>query len=1241
MLSRLSVTNQRRTATKRIVLCCGFVGLLFLAVAWFGLLQKIQAAENIHPDRQASAAPAKIQPKLVESYGKLPLSFEANQGQVSGPAQFLSRGRGYALFLTGDEAVLNLERSSVVSGQSSPAGNSLSSVASGRLAEMSKAGQGTTGNGPRITESVLRMKLIGANASAAVTGAEELPGKSNYFIGSDPTKWRTNVPNYAKVRYQDVYPGVDLVYYGTQGGQLEYDFVVAPGADAHSIGLSFRGAGHIRVDKGTGDLVLALAGSELRFRKPVVYQPTSGSGLPTDRRPINGRFVLTGRNQIGFQVAAYDRRAPLIIDPVLIYSTYLGGGQFNIGYRVAVDASGSAYVAGATNSTDFLTTAGVLKPLLNPGGCSIKIGQPKVEKIFTCPDAFVTKLNPTGTQLVYSTYLGGSASDAATGISVDSSGNAYVTGTTGSTDFPTTLGAFQTSATDTSARSHAFATKLNATGSALIYSTYLAGTHDDFSMASALDSSGYLYVAGGTTSKDFPTTTGAFQPAIVGTACIDYEQTWPCADGFIAKLNQQGTALIYSTFLGGSNQDVVLGLAVDSAGSAYATGLTLSTDFPTANALQPSFGTATCGTLQTPQPCAHAFVTKLGPAGTALAYSTYLAGNGNDAGIGIAVDATGAAYVTGATNSTQFPTTEGAVQTSFGGGTCGNSSNPFNCPDAFVTKLNSTGSALAYSTYLGGGSFDFGWGIAVDNAGNAYVVGGTDSLDYPTTDPTQAFLKGGSCSIPIGNLFERSHPIQGFSFNCPNAFLTKIDPTGSTPLFSTYLGGGSGDVAFSVAVDASGGTYLAGSTLSPTFPTANALQPSMTGYADAFISKFGSASGVNLSASALTFAGQLVGTTSVSQPVTLSNTGAATLTITGVATTTDFGETDNCVGSVSGGSSCTINVTFSPTATGPVTGTLTITDNSNGVGGSTQTVTLSGTGTAPGVSLSSASLTFPAQISGTTSAAQTVTLTNTGSASLTFTAIGITGPFAIATSGTTCSTSNPVTSGLTCTVAVSFAPTAVGSASGNLSFTDNASDSPQTVGLTGTGQDFTVAPPSGSSTSASVAPGSPATYTLSVGGQAGLSGTVTFTCTGAPSEATCTVSPNPAAPGTNVTVAVSTTAPSAGSPRSRQVPPVPPLSPGLGGLLMLALVLTAMAWAIGRRNQPGVSRWRSTMVPLASGLLLALALAAGCGGGGSSAVTTTSNAGTPAGTYTLTVTGTAGSGSAALSHSVTLTLIVS
>ena len=417
MCQRLSVSNQRQTATKPMVLCCGCVGLSFLAMVGFGLLQKVQAAENTPTDRQVSAASTKIQPKLVASYGKLPLSFEANQGQVSGPAKFLSRGVGYMLLLTGDEAVLNLEKSSVVSDQSSVGTRQNPSVAptfrsagaglkSGATTSVDMA---TTDHGPGTTDIVLRMKLSGANASAAVRGVEELPGKSNYFIGNDPKKWRTNVPNYAQVRYQDVYPGVDLVYYGTQGGQLEYDFVVAPGADPSVIALDVAaGLSRHQASKSggvkpplqitaDGDLVIQTHGGEVRFRKPVVYQEqfTVDSSQLTvqdekrnttdnpkskiqNRKFLDGRFVLTGRNQIGFQVAAYDLRAPLIIDPVLVYSTYLGGGQYNIGYRVAVDASGSAYVAGATNSSDFPTTAGVFSSMLHPGGCPLRAPQDQV-----------------------------------------------------------------------------------------------------------------------------------------------------------------------------------------------------------------------------------------------------------------------------------------------------------------------------------------------------------------------------------------------------------------------------------------------------------------------------------------------------------------------------------------------------------------------------------------------------------------------------------------------------------------------------------------------------------------------------------------------------------------------------------------------------------------------------------------------------------------------------------------------
>jgi hypothetical protein len=388
--------------------------------------------------------------------------------------------------------------------------------------------------------------------------------------------------------------------------------------------------------------------------------------------------------------------------------------------------------------------------------------------------------------------------------------------------------------------------------------------------------------------------------------------------------------------------------------------------------------------------------------------------------------------------------------------------------------------------------------------------------------------------------------------------------------------------------------------------------------------------------SSLTFSNQNLGTTSAAQPVTLSNKGNAALGITSITTSADFGETHNCAGSVAAGGSCTINVTFSPTANGSLTGTLTITDNASN---SPQMVTLTGTGTGPAVSLSFSLLTFSAQTVTNSSSAQTVTLSNTGGAPLALSSITASGDFS---QTNTCGTT--VSQGANCTISVTFKPTAAGTRTGSVSISDNAPDSPQSIALSGTGQDFSVAPPSGSSTSATVPPGQPATYTLSVGGEAGFNQSVSFTCTGAPSEATCTVSPSTLTPGssaTNITVSITTTAASVSAPRSRPLPPAPPLSPGLRGLWMLALALAAIAWAVGRRSQSGMRRWQSRMVLLASGFLLILALA-GCGGGGGggSAGTPTSNAGTPAGTYTLTVTGSTGSGSSALSHSVALKLTV-
>src|SRR5438445_703660 len=390
----------------------------------------------------ATAAP---EARVSETYGKLPLHFQANRGQTHEDVRFLARGPGYSLFLTPTEAVLTLMK---------PESSARKPAAHGK----------SEPRGP-ATGTVLRMTFAGANPEPRVTGLEELPRKANYFIGNDRAKWRTNVPTYAKVQYREVYPGIDLVYYGNQQ-QLEYDFVVRPGANPNRIVLGFEGADRLEVDA-QGDLVLHTAAGPIRQRKPVIYQEVGGV-----RKEIPGGYVLSGPQQVSFQLAAYDQSRPLVIDPVLVYSTYLGGSDRDAGLGIAVDAAGNAYVTGQTSSTNFPTTAGAFQTAFGGG--------------FRDIDAFVTKLNSTGSALVYSTYLGGSCFDDGHGIAVDAAGNAYVTGRTCSTNFPTTAGAFQTTFGGVN---DASVTKINSTGSALVYSTYLAGRGADNALGIADDTS--------------------------------------------------------------------------------------------------------------------------------------------------------------------------------------------------------------------------------------------------------------------------------------------------------------------------------------------------------------------------------------------------------------------------------------------------------------------------------------------------------------------------------------------------------------------------------------------------------------------------------------------------------------------------------------------------------------------------------------------------------------------------------
>jgi uncharacterized repeat protein (TIGR01451 family) len=546
--------------------------------------------------------------RVNTAYGKLPLSFEANRGQTDPSVAFVSRASGSTLFLTPTSAVLALKRW--------PKG----------------AVNTVNANPPPARTDAVRMRIVGANRKSQIVGREPLPGKSSYFKGNDPSNWQSSVPTYAQVEYRDLYPGVNLVYYGNEH-QLEYDFVIAPGVNPSAIKLAFEGVQKISLDAG-GDLVLHKAGNEIRMRKPLVYQEADGA-----RQSVAGRYTLKGGRRIGFEIGKYDKNRELVIDPVLTYSTYLGGTSNDYGRSIAIDSAGNAYVAGHTYSFNFPVT-------INGYSTTYANGY----------DVFVTKLNADGSAIVYSTYLGGNSDDLGLGIAVDSSGNAYVTGSTGSTNYPTTPGAFQTTLHGSSYyNGDAFVTKLNVDGTALLYSTYLGGSSSEQANGIAIDSTGNAYLAGYTYSNDFPTTPGAFKTAA---------SPGSSQEAFVTKLNDTGTALVYSTFLGGSGADQATAIKVDSSGYAYVTGMTASANFDiTPGAYQSTYG----GGSSSYYGYGDAFATKVDPSGTSLIYSTYIGGTGDDPSFGIDLASSGEVYLTGSTTSVNFPTTPGVVRVGNGG----------------------------------------------------------------------------------------------------------------------------------------------------------------------------------------------------------------------------------------------------------------------------------------------------------------------------------------------------------------------------------------------------------------------------------------------------------------------------------------------------------------------------------------------------------------------------------------------
>lgn len=990
------------------------------------------AARPVHPSSTASQQAASS--SVVR---KLPLSFEPNRGQADSRVKYLSRGNRYTVFLTGDAAVLAFK---------GPEARSRKLEATSRKSEardaITASPQSIANRKSQIAnDSVLEMRLPGANPNAPVSGINQLPGNSNYLIGSDPARWRTNIPNYGRVQYRDVYPGIDLAYYGNEG-KLEYDFVVAPGADPGRIRLALGSPFAVRDSlrlASDGDLVMRLPGGEVRFHKPVVYQPdpvapvsspAAAMRMATQQPPsdgdsslftrhlslVEGRYKLTHRNQIEFVVGRYDKSRPLVIDPTLSYSTYLGGSQGDAGYGIAVDSTGNTYIAGQTCSTNFPVQAP--EQAANAGQC----------------DAFVTKLNPTGTALLYSTYLGGSGGDQANGIAIDSSGNAYVTGITNSTNFPTTAGSFQTAygGGDTDV----FVTKLNSSGSALVYSTYLGGSDADSGNAIALDASGDAFVTGETYSNPFPTTVGALQTTYGGRG-----------DAFVTELNPAGAALVYSTYLGGELQDAGNGIAVDNVGSTFVTGSTYSQLFPVAHAIQENCGGFNIAAVPPCPAVRDAFISKLSAGGSSLVYSTYLGGSQDDVGAGIALDSLGAAYVAGFTTSTDFPVRPDALQTSLAG-----------TQNAFVTKVDPLGGApFEYSTYLGGNGVDAAAAIAVDLNGLAYVTGGTTSTNFPTVSAIQNSLSG-----PL---------------NYPgDAFVSKVDADGSGLIYSSFLGGGDHDVGNAIAVDSSLAVYVAGSTSSIDFPiTTGSVQTTYAGAGDAFATKLNAltAAIAELSPRSLSFGNQALGIPSAPQTVTVNNPGDAPLLVSTIVESGDIYQpppingvfpptidlkdwditADNCTGvSVAVGLSCTFTVSFDPnTATPPNglgvgarTGTITLSDNATSP---TQVIQLAGTGVSPpAVLLLPLSLSFSNTLSGTTSAAQTVTLSNSGGFLLAISSISASSSFA---ETNTCGSSLGPAG--TCTVTVTFSPTTSGTITGALTINDDASNTPQAVSLTGIG----------------------------------------------------------------------------------------------------------------------------------------------------------------------------------------------
>jgi hypothetical protein len=685
------------------------------------------------------------QKKLLDNFASASLFFTQNQGQFPAEVLFQTQIAGATVYFCKNKIITVFTRESG-SAESLDLNDNRNSMLNRMLVnELQQI---------EIISTVA--EFIGANPDVVIKGEDRLLHCTNYFIGNDPLKWHTDVPNYQGITYQDVYPNVDLTYFGAKDGGLKYDFIVHPGADVSRIQVRYTGIDELSVTQ-NGALRVDTNFGVISEKIPFVYQNVDGVTYE-----IQGRYAIREANIFGFAIDEYNQLLPLVIDPELAYSTYLGGGNKDSGRSIAVDDSGNAYVVGTTYSYDF--------PVENPyddtyGGNG-------------WGDVFITKFSPTGNALVYSTYLGGSDDDFGFGIAVDNSGNAYVVGDTDSVDFPV-----KNPYDDSLNYNDAFVTKLSPSGNMLLYSTYLGGNGYEEGFGIAVDNSGNAYVVGDTDSVDFPVEN-------------PYDDNLSYYDAFVTKLSPSGDTLVYSTYLGGSDGEVGYGIVVDDSGSAYLIGRTKSVDFPIENPYDSTYN----GRWDV-------FVSKLSPSGNMLFYSTYLGGTDDESWYngygGIAIDGSGNAYVVGTTYSYNFPL-----------------KNPYDSSiegynDVFVSKFSPTGETLVYSTYLGGQTQDFGYGIAVNDSGNAYVVGTTYSYDFPMENPYDGRFNGW-CDV----------------------FVTKFSPIGNALVYSTYLGGSAYEVAYGgIAIDGSGDAYMTGITKSDDFPMENPYDGSINGGYDAFVTK--------------------------------------------------------------------------------------------------------------------------------------------------------------------------------------------------------------------------------------------------------------------------------------------------------------------------------------------------------------------------------------------------------------------